>query len=187
MPAVKAAELGQRTKSGLPRRPQFGIAAKGAMPQGPRAATFRRVCPPRMTVHARAIGGLAAPYLRHDRTSQTSDCGRSVNGRQLKSRSQPMFIGFYEPGAAKATNFSLDPSFRRSVNGLSSRVQEALRGNSSFTAADSCPGPRSLVSGADLVDDLEHGLLRGLCEPAVDALLHARHQDGVPKGLPAGL
>jgi len=29
-----------------------------------------------------------------------------------------MFIGFYEPEVAKATNFSPNPSFRRSVNGL---------------------------------------------------------------------
>jgi len=35
-----------------------------------------------------------------------------------------MFIGFYEPEVAKATNFSLNPSFRRSVNGPSSGVQE---------------------------------------------------------------
>ena len=61
-----------------------------------------------------------------------------------------MFIGFNEPEVAKATNFSLKPSFRRSVNGLSSRVQEdfgatlhsrsRLMPGASFTGVR--PGPR---------------------------------------------
>ena len=97
-----------------------------------------------------------------------------------------MFIGHYEPEVAKATTFLLNPASRRSVNACRAGFRRTS-GQLFIRRSRLMPRPRWPVSGADLVDDLEYRLLRGLCEPAVDALLHARHQDGVPKGLPAGL